>query len=478
MGRKRKHENSDLPKGLYAKNKKNNTYFEFKNPFYGIKGLLKSNIKTLSLGADKKIAIQRHQGLIKACENYSAASDADLNVKSDNTENNEHITFAKNAGFTKPNYITVLPDAVTYIGALVEKMISDIEKKSTLSKKTQDQYKYSLNKIRKKWGPLQIEYLNTANIQTHLEEYIDKGNLNTAKKFKSVYKQLLEFGKRNGLIEIKAGVIEATDTPRFETKRSRLSSVTFKEVHDEIYKENIPNALTLELGVITASRPQDLTLVKKHKNDDWDFQAKEFIESTGEQREYLKQNNLIPSPYIDEKNRCLVILCQKTVNIIKISFDQYSPTLNKTLGELIDQIKIICTVPTSEFLIHQIKNHGPLKLGASIKPITLSRMFTKHIKRLNKSWLKGSHPTLYEVRSLAMRDAQEVECSAKNIPNTTVSENNSTITEAVNLKQNISKAIDLGGHCRKSKMAKDIYMQPRDLFHQQLNNVLKQSSYS
>ncbi|WP_133126614.1 hypothetical protein [Shewanella sp. 10N.286.52.B9] len=448
-------------------------YYEGVNLFHNFKSFPKYEKKTISLGSNRVEAITKYLEMI---ELHKAVLAAESNSRSEIKEEDEHLIFAKNSGFTKPSYIIVSPDKVDFIDELAVKMISYTEE-STNSKNTRKQHKCLLKKIHLKWGPLPIEYLNTSNIQTHLNEYIDKDQLNTAKKLRTMYNLLLKFGKRNGLLEVTSAVIEATFVPKHITTRSRLSSEVLSTVLPEIDKESKPNALTIQLGLITALRPQDLVLIENQKSKDWDFKAAEFMRSNGKQRDYLKDNNLIPHGYLDEEDQCLVGLCQKTSSIVKIPFHQFNKTLNKTLGQLIVEIKRFCTVTESVFLIHQIKNHGALKRGASIKHVTLSRMFTKHIKRIKTAWLKGSHPTLYEVRSLAMRenDAEEKEEKAKNSSITASKKDHSTVNELVDLSPKVEKAEDIGGHSKKSNTARDVYMNPRDLDYQKLTNKLQSS---
>jgi hypothetical protein len=150
-----------------------------------------------------------------------------------------------------------------------------------------------------------------------------------------------------------------------------------------------------------------------------------------------------------------------------------------TLRDLITEIKEVCTFSDSPYLIHHTVNNSKVKQGSPINPRTLSKKFTLAMKVLDKNWLNGSHPTLYELRSLGMRNEPvkpivgiEKTKSALDNSCNKISEMSvvvSTFEEKVAAIKPVKIPSKLGGHTTKSKMPKDVYFKRRDLAYQQLS---------
>ncbi len=487
MGRRRNPEHADLPVGLYANRDKGSAtgyYFYYKNPFFGVEGVPNNNKPRLPFGADKISAIKKAEQVKNA---YLAYTEQVGTIRTNNAI--IQASKAKKLFFCLPKFKKVQADKVTHFDGLVDRALVKLEEdyhnfNITMSCATYRDSKSYLNRIKKRWDNLPVEYISLANIQIHIDEVIISGKLNTAKKFTSAYKELLNYGLRYSLIDFDSNPAEEIKTPKIKVKKSRLSAMTAIEVLESEELNYQPNKLSIKLGLITTMRPQDFTLTRKEKGDDWEVRVQAFIENRNAFDElalsdFAAYADKAPYPYINEQENCLVYFSQKTGGIAAIDLDLYNNTLEMTLRDLITDIEEVCTFSDSPYLIHHTVKNSKVKQGSPINPSTLSKRFTRAVKELGKNWLNGSHPTLYELRSLGMRNEPvkpfvviEKAKSAQQSTNNETCEIGlvvSTFEEKVSATRPIKLPSKLGGHTSKSKMPKDVYFKRRDLAYQQLS---------
>ncbi len=487
MGRSRNPEHADLPVGLYA-NKDNGSatgyYFYYKNPFFGVEGIPNNANPRLPCGSDKAEAIKSADQVKKAYLKYTKQTDSI-------TINNGiiHSNKAKKLFFRLPKFKKVQSDKVTHIDGLIDHALAKLEEdylnpKIKMSLSTKRNIESYLNRIKMRWGNLPVEFINIENIQVHIDEITSKGHFNSAGKFKERYIALLSHGLRYGLIDFENNPANDIKIPKTKVQKSRLSAMTAVEVLESPELSYQPNKLSIKFGLITAMRPQDFTLTRKEKGDDWELRVQAFIENRNVFDELALSNFEVyaekaPYPYINEQENCLVYFSQKTEKIEAIDLDLYNNTLEMTLKNLITEIKEVCTFSDSPYLIHHTVKNSKVKHGSPINPSTLSKKFTKSMKELDKNWLNGSHPTLYELRSLGMRNEpvkplvgiEKTKSAQQNSCNETseIGVVESTFEEKVAAIRPVKIPSKLGGHTSKSKMPKDVYFKRRDLAHQQLS---------
>ncbi|KGJ99891.1 hypothetical protein [Thalassotalea sp. ND16A] len=489
MGRNRKPENRDLPKGLYANKDSGSAtgyYHYFNNPFFGVEGVANHNDPVLKLGPCRATAIATAKKLAQAFEAFQ--KNQPILIKNKMVVNSRK---ANKFGFSKPKFIKVNGDKIQSVSPLVDHALARLEEDYHTNSNVVISYneyknkKSYLNRIKARWDNLPVDFINAANMQVHIDEYVQEGKINTAKKFISRYSELLSYGIRYGLIDFEKNPAEDLKVPKTKVKRSRLSAATALEVTQSPELSYLPNKFSVELGLITSMRPQDFALTRKSKGEDWGSRIQNFIENRNTVDELADKNfeeysNVAPYPYIDDTENCIVYFCQKTLEICAIDLDMHNKTLDKSLKTLINEIQVSCCDANSPFLIHHTVKNGKVTKGAPINPRTLSKRFTAAIKELNKNWLNGSNPTLYELRSLGIRNESSANIVATKLKQQTPkppskNEGNettplvSTIEEKVMVAVKVKTPEKLGGHSAKSKMRSDVYSKARDLAYQQLS---------
>lgn len=471
MARPRSQINQGLPKSLRSKKTKNGKRigYYYKNPFYGVKGAANNTKKEPLLGYDREEAIKKAQDLDAMFAQYQVMVEC---LESDPLISGASI--AKDNGFKKPNFVSIqTSDDISTVQELAEQFLAHNQQRYDNFEITNNTYrgnKSYINRIGQRWGHTPLEFVITANIQVHINEIIDNKTLRSANVFKDAYRQLLNFGKAKDLIYFSEDLTDNVKVKKSKVRRSRLSKAVAREVIESPELAYLPNKLFIEFSYCAGLRPMETALIRPRKGDDWEQKVSNYDDDAHRYALYALDfadfAQAAPYSYVDNKEQVLVVYCLKTQEITKYCLNIKSPVSEKTLGDIIEEISEACSVNESRYLLHHTLKNGKIKPGAAINPTTLSKKFTLAIKELDHIWANGSHPTLYESRSLAIRGDDIKTIKQDNCAEETLEEKASTLSEKVNQIQAVDKQSSLGGHKKNSKMPVQVYQRSRDMAHQ------------
>lgn len=414
------------PKGVYRREDSVYTdgqYFEMTNPFHGIEGGYKPENKTLGLGSNKQKAINKANKI-----NFNF----DVLTEWEKLSNNKLTVVANEYDIDKPVFEVVLPRNVKTIDSLCDHYYAIKNKEATKgnycnnSLSGLDGY---LDDIKSFWKGQPLEYIDTGNIQSHIEHYAEHGRINksthetshqkipnkgrAAEALRSVYVNLLRFCKKRKLIDYKYNPAEDTDLDDLDTKvkRSRCSEAVYERVYTNSSNDKSKHyALCYKLALVTKLRLTDLMLIRNWREDDWMPKVKAFRHnrnySLTDKISFNDRVEKAPYSYIDEEKEQLIIFQQKTGKLFKIPFDHKVSDSLPSVGEIVEELKSVCC-EDSRFLINHPTNIGRAKKGNPIHPQTISRKFTGCIRELNLDWSNVNPPTFAELRSLGARLLEE-----------------------------------------------------------------------
>ncbi len=418
----------DLPAGVYSRKNAiytNGEYIEMPNPFDGIEGGYKYTNITLGLGSNREKAIEKANKIILAKETFKAWEKLQAEIS-----NNDSDEYA----IDKPVYEVVSARRVTNIDDLCDRYYAVKLKqliKNTYSASSLSQLKIYLDDIKNFWTGFPLEYLDTANIQAHIERYFELGKINkknperndnkqhgngrAAEALKSCYFNLLKVGNSKGFISFKYNPAFETSLDDIDTrvKRSRCSGAIYKLVFDLADNdENRHYALGFELAVVTKLRLTDFLLIRTERGSDWKKRVKAFRKNRNygltTELSFQDRIELAPYSYIDSEKKEIIVFQQKTGKIFSIPFNHKVSDNLPSVGKIITKITSTCNAD-SDFLLHHPRNRGLARKGAAIHPYSQSRKFRGYISEvalnpdLDIDWENESPPPIGELRSLGAR---------------------------------------------------------------------------
>jgi len=448
----------DLPAGVYSRNNATyatGEYIEMPNPFDGIEGGYKYKNITLGLGSNREKAIKKANKIILAKETFKEWEKLQAEVS-----NNDSDEYA----IDKPVYEVVSARRVTNINELCDRYYALKFKQvnnGTFSPTSLAQLKIYLDDIKDFWKNYPLEYLDTGNIQAHIDRYFELGKINkanpekddkkihgnsrAAEALKSCYFNLLKVAKKKRLIDFKYNPASETDLDEMDTrvKRSRCSEAVYTSAFNLAdNNKNRHYALGFELAVVTKLRLTDLLLIRIERGDDWMERVNSFRENRNygltKKLSFQDRIELAPYPYIDDKKQQIIVFQQKTGKIVTIQLNHKVSENLPSVGEIITKIKSTCNAD-SEFLLHHPKNKGLARKGAAIHPYSISRKFKEIIHELGLDWENVNPPSIGELRSLG---ARLLEVHEENITIVTAKEPESTVPKRDLVSSTIDESIE------------------------------------
>ena len=453
-------------------------YFEMVNPFYGIEGGYNPEKQTFGLGSNK------HQAIAKAEKiNFQF----DVFTAWENEQSEKPDVLINDYDIDKPTLEVVVPRKAKTIDDFCDRYYAIRLKdthQSKLSGSSLQALRNYLGDIKYFWKGFPLHFLDTGNIQAHLDHYAEHGKINkvnpnkkndkqsdngrAAQALRSCYVNLFNLGNSKKLIEFKYNPANETNLDYIDTsvKRSRCSLDVYKSVFELANHDTTRHyALNFELSLVSKLRVMDLMLIRNSRGEDWLPKRNAFKNN----RNYFLTKRLTfkdriehaPYSYIDDKNKKIVVFQQKTGDLLDIEFSHKISDDLPTVGEIITKIRSVCD-QNSPFLISHPKNIGRAKKGDPVHPDTLSRKFSSYIKELDYDWFNILPPTLGELRSLGARLLEEYDDNNTEEKPRKRSEESSTIDEAIknapSANDGISEAL---GH--RDKKVKAIYLAKRNL---------------
>lgn len=447
-------------------------YYQITNPWFKIPNGFKFKTKTIGLGSNRSKAISRAEKLIFGAEVYKIF----LELKQELANSAKHIY-----QIDKPFIQVVFPIKVNSIAELCDHYIASVNIEVAYGEKggsTANQIEGYIDEIKCYWHESYLNYMDTANIQAHLDKYrihgkgeIKLDNENNPKNLqraanalRATYVDLLNYGLRYKLINFVNNPADATKKLKVKIKRSNCSIDVFNTVVNRCLEcGDTHYALAFELALVTKLRLTDLLLIRKTKGFDYEDRRIAFIRNRnyGLSKEVSFNDRVEHAPYsfVDDENQEITVFQQKTGQLIRIPFSQRASEKHCSVGQLINKISMCCNAD-SEFLLHHPKNKGRAKVGSPIN--NLSKLFKKHIRSLEVNWL-GLNPTCFaEIRNLGAKMFDDYSGPQQNRKKNTASKVCSTVDESVKYAQcsteNVSASL---GHVVPK--TKEIYLKTRGL---------------
>lgn len=406
---------SGRPDARYATDE----YYGMTNPFHEVEGGYKSKNRTLGLGSNRQKALTKAESIILARATLREWEKIQAEI-SNNIGNEYNID--------KPIFQVVSARKVNNINELCDRYYAIKQQKTGIgnfSTTSLSQLDIYLDDIKDFWQGYPLEYLDTGNIQAHIDRYFELGKINitpptkegnkqhgngrAAEALRSCYINLLKVAKKKRLIDYKYNPADETDLDDIDTKvkRSRCSEAVFKSVFDLTDKNTTRHyALAFEIAVVSKLRLTDLLLIRQERGSDWHERVKSFSENRNygkiSQVTFQDRIKYAPYSYLDKLNNQLVIFQQKTGKIFTIPFNHKVSESLPSIGEIITKINSCCNA-SSEFLLHHPKSKGLAREGAAIHPYSLSRKFKEGIRKLDLNWDNKKPPSMGELRSLGAR---------------------------------------------------------------------------
>lgn len=394
-----------------------------KNPFHGVEGGHKPENISFGLGTDK------HKAITKA-EKINFAFD--VFIEWEKIQREKPTVLINNYDIDKPVYQAVHPRKLKTIDSLCDHYYAIKNLKAIKgnycnnSLKGLDGY---LDDIKSFWKGQPIAYMDTGNIQAHIEHYAEHGKINkstpekshkkipnkgrAAEALRSVYVNLFKFCKKRKFIDYQSNPAEDIDLDELDTKvkRSRCSEGVYESVYKNSDNDKSKHyALCYKLALVTKLRLTDLMLIRNWRADDWTPKINAFRNnrnySLTDKISFNDRVEKAPYSYIDKEKEKLVIFQQKTGKLFIIPFDHKVSDSIPSVGEIVEELKSVCC-EDSRFLINHPTNIGRAKKGNPIHPQTISRKFTGCIRELNLDWSNVNPPTFAELRSLGARLLEE-----------------------------------------------------------------------
>ena len=456
-----------LPSGVYGKSDDRSATkesFQMDNPFYGLHGLYKSNVKRLSLGSCKETANTKANQIL---EEFAQLSIGEIKAYKEEYKIRNNETYLKTV---KPE-ITISPIEHKLVQTnnkqlTVNYVISSIKQehiRDNLAAATIKTYNTPYNRIAKIFGNHSPEFLTIENISKHMAVLISKGKKRAAQQLKNGYKRLLKHGSQQGYFDFNLNDLNKLKSIKVKVKRSRLEYKVFIKVQANKSQPKI-HKLFNDLCLVLNARPIEVSTMRKERGQDYEQRVKKYNDGKFTNSEVKTFKDIIknlPYSYIDKDAQVFRIFETKKGTFRNVPFSHKIGENIKSAGEILKELEEYITIE-SDFVFSYQKGRGRTKAGVPISPKAAADNFKKQIAKLNLTWASGTPPSLYELRSLAARLSEKY--NGRDGERLTQETKTGTIDDEIENAQCASKGVRSSlGHSPKSKIT-ETYLAPRTSF--------------